>query len=77
MRETNSSLVHMFPENTEAIPGMLAVSIEGCAMSEERERLDKAFHRSRSRLAYLNVGLAAVLVLTGVIEICIMLLSDG
>jgi hypothetical protein len=45
-------------------------------MSEEREKLNKAFNRSRSRLAYLNIGLAAVLVLTGMIEICIMLLSD-
>jgi hypothetical protein len=46
-------------------------------MSEEREKVSQAFYRSRSRLAYLNIGLAAVLVLTGVIEICIMLLSDS
>jgi len=45
-------------------------------MSEEREKLNKAFNRSRSRLSYLNIGLAAALVLAGVIEICIMLLSD-
>lgn len=46
-------------------------------MSEEREKLNQAFHQSRSRLAYLNIGLAAVLVLTSLIEICIMLLSDS
>jgi hypothetical protein len=32
-------------------------------MSEEREGLNKAFNRSRSRLAYVNIGLAIVLVL--------------
>jgi hypothetical protein len=45
-------------------------------MSEEREKLNRVFNRSRSRLAYLNIGLAAVLVLAGVIEICIMLLQE-
>jgi type IV secretory pathway component VirB8 len=44
-------------------------------MSEEREKLNKAFNRSRSRLAYLNIGLAVILVLAAVIQICIMLLS--
>jgi hypothetical protein len=44
-------------------------------MSEEREKLNAAFVRSRSRLAYLNIGLAVVLLLAGVIQICIMLLS--
>jgi flagellar basal body-associated protein FliL len=45
-------------------------------MSEERERLNQAFNRSRSRLAYVNIGLAVVLVLAAIIQICIMLLSD-
>jgi hypothetical protein len=44
-------------------------------MSEEREKLNRAFHRSRSRLAYLNIGLAVVLVLAAVIQICIIFLS--
>ena len=44
-------------------------------MSEEREELNKAFNRSRSRLAYLNIGLAFVLVLGSVLQICIMLLD--
>jgi hypothetical protein len=44
-------------------------------MSEEREKLNQAFNRSRSRLAYLNIGLAIALVLAAVIQICIMLLS--
>jgi hypothetical protein len=44
-------------------------------MSDEREKLNRAFHRSRSRLAYLNVGLAVILVLAAVIQICILLLS--
>jgi hypothetical protein len=43
-------------------------------MSEEREKLNKAFNRSRSRLAYVNIGLAIALVLGAVIQICIMLL---
>jgi hypothetical protein len=45
-------------------------------MSEEREKLNRAFNRSHSRLVYLNISLAAVLVLAGVIEICIMLLQE-
>jgi uncharacterized membrane protein YuzA (DUF378 family) len=45
-------------------------------MSEEREKLNNAFNRSRSRLAYVNIGLAAVLVLAAVVQICIMLLSE-
>lgn len=45
-------------------------------MSEERDKLNKAFNRSRSRLAYLNIGLAVVLALAAVIQICIMLLGD-
>ena len=44
-------------------------------MSEERDELNKAFHRSRSRLAYLNIGLAIVLVLACVLQICILLLN--
>jgi len=44
-------------------------------VSEERERINQAFNRSRSRLAYLNIGLAIVLLLAAVIQICIMLLS--
>jgi hypothetical protein len=44
-------------------------------MSEEREELNRAFHRSRSRLAYVNIGLAIVLVLACVLQICIMLLG--
>jgi len=44
-------------------------------MSEEREKLNQAFNRSRSRLAYLNIGLAIALVLAAVIQICIMLLT--
>jgi type IV secretory pathway component VirB8 len=44
-------------------------------MSEERDKLNKAFNRSRSRLAYVNIGLAVVLVLAAVIQICIMLMS--
>ena len=45
-------------------------------MSEEREELNRAFNRSRSRLAYLNIGLAIVLVLGCVLQICIMFLND-
>jgi type IV secretory pathway component VirB8 len=44
-------------------------------MSEEREKLNKAFNRSRSRLAYLNIGLAFILALAAVIQICFMLLG--
>ena len=44
-------------------------------MSEERDELNKAFNRSRSRLAYLNIGLAIVLALVCVLQICIMLLD--
>lgn len=44
-------------------------------MSEEREKLNKAFNRRRSRLAYLNIGLAVILVLAAVIHIFIMLLG--
>jgi hypothetical protein len=44
-------------------------------MSEEREKLNKAFTRSRSRLAYVNIGLAVVLMLAAVVQICIMLLG--
>ena len=44
-------------------------------MSEERDELNKAFHQSRSRLAYLNIGLAIVLVLACVLQICILLLD--
>jgi flagellar basal body-associated protein FliL len=45
-------------------------------MSEEREELKQAFNRSRSRLAYLNIALAVVLLLAAAIQICIMLLND-
>jgi hypothetical protein len=45
-------------------------------MSEEREKLNKAFNRSRSRLAYLNIGLAVILVLAAFVQLCIMLLGD-
>jgi hypothetical protein len=44
-------------------------------MSEERDKLNKAFNRSRSRLAYLNIGLAVILLLGAAIQICIMLLG--
>ena len=44
-------------------------------MSEEREDLNSAFNRSQSRLAYLNIALAFVLVLACVLQICIMLLD--
>jgi hypothetical protein len=44
-------------------------------MSEDREKLNNALNRSRSRLAYLNIGLAVILLLGAVIQICIMLLS--
>jgi hypothetical protein len=44
-------------------------------MSEEREELKRAFNRSRSRLAYLNIGLAIVLLLGCVLQICITLLD--
>lgn len=44
-------------------------------MSEEREKLNRAFNRSRSRLAYVNIGLAVVLVLESLIQLCIILLS--
>jgi len=44
-------------------------------MSEEREKLNRAFNRSRSRLAYLNIGLAVFLALAGLIQICIMILN--
>ncbi len=50
------------------------IRLRGC-VSEEREKLNKAFNRSRSRLAYLNIGLAVILVLAAVIQICIMLLA--
>jgi hypothetical protein len=44
-------------------------------MSDDREELNRAFNRSRSRIAYLNIGLAIVLVLACVFQICIMLLD--
>jgi hypothetical protein len=44
-------------------------------MGEERDKLNRAFNRSRSRLAYVNIGLAVVLVLAAVTQICIILLS--
>jgi hypothetical protein len=44
-------------------------------MSEEREKLNKAFNRSRSRLAYVNIGLAVILMLAAVVQVCIMLLG--
>jgi hypothetical protein len=44
-------------------------------MSKDREELNRAFNRSRSRIAYLNIGLAIVLVLACVLQICIMLLD--
>jgi hypothetical protein len=44
-------------------------------MSNEREELNRDFGRSRSRLAYLNIGLAIVLVLACVLQICVMLLD--
>jgi hypothetical protein len=44
-------------------------------MSEERDKLNKAFNRSRSRLAYVNIGLAVILMLAAVVQICIMLLG--
>jgi hypothetical protein len=44
-------------------------------MSEEREELNRRFNRSRSRLAYLNIGLAIALVLACVVEICIMVMD--
>jgi hypothetical protein len=43
-------------------------------MREEGEKLNRTFGRSRSRIVYLNISLAVVLVLAGAIEICIMLL---
>jgi hypothetical protein len=45
-------------------------------MNEEGEKLNRAFEWSRSRLVYLNIGLAVVLVLAGAIEICIVLLHE-
>jgi hypothetical protein len=45
-------------------------------MSEERDKVNKAFNRSRSRLAYLNIGLAVILLLGAVIQICILLFRD-
>jgi quinol-cytochrome oxidoreductase complex cytochrome b subunit len=44
-------------------------------MSKEREQLNKAFNRSRSRLAYVNVSLAAVLVIGAVITIWLIVLD--
>jgi hypothetical protein len=44
-------------------------------MSEEREKLNKAFNRSRSWLAYLNIGLAVILVLGAVVQICVLILN--
>jgi hypothetical protein len=44
-------------------------------MSDDREELNRAFNRSRSQLAYLNIGLAIVLVLACVLQICMMLLD--
>jgi hypothetical protein len=44
-------------------------------MSEEREKLNRAFNRSRSRLAYLNIGLAIVLLLACVLGIYIMVMD--
>ena len=44
-------------------------------MSEDSEKLNRSFNRSRSRLAYLNIGLAVVLVVASVVQICIMLLN--
>ena len=44
-------------------------------MSSEREQLKGAFDRSRSRLAYLNLGLAGVFVIAAVITIWVIVLD--
>jgi hypothetical protein len=44
-------------------------------MSEESDELNRAFNRSRFRLACLNIGLAIVMILACFIQICIMLLD--
>jgi hypothetical protein len=62
------------PQKAEPIPVRGCTRLRGC-MSEERDKLNKAFNRSRSRLAYLNIGLAVILVLAAVVQICIMLLD--
>jgi hypothetical protein len=47
----------------------------GQRMSKEREELNKAFNRSRSRLAYANISLAVVLVIAAVVTIWLIVLD--
>jgi hypothetical protein len=44
-------------------------------MSKEHEQLNKAFNRSRSRLAYVNISLAAVLVIAAVVTLWLIVLD--
>ena len=44
-------------------------------ISEERDELNKAFDRSRSRLLHLNIGPAIVRALACALQICILLLD--
>jgi hypothetical protein len=44
-------------------------------MSEELEELNKVFNRSRSRLAYANIGIAVVLLIAAVVTICLIILD--
>jgi hypothetical protein len=46
-----------------------------CRRSKEREQLSKAFDRSRSRLAYVNISLAAVLVIAAVVTLWLIVLD--
>ena len=47
----------------------------GERMSNEREQLSRAFDRSRSRLAYLNLTLTGILVIAAVLRIWLITLD--
>ena len=47
----------------------------GGSMSNEREQLSRAFDRSRSRLAYLNLTLTGILVIAAVLRIWLIALD--
>lgn len=58
-----------------SVPRNLLGLIREGRMSEEREQLNKAFVRSRSRFAYINVGLALLLLIAAVVTIWLIVLD--
>ena len=63
-------------EQSQDVPDTLTVFNLRDMHERGAERAQQGVNRSRSRLAYLNIGLAIVLVLACVLQICIMLLDD-